>query len=93
MLSRNEQVSYNCPDMENKDVLEEGQAVKIDMGAHIDGYIAYQAVTIVCQKKAATIKSPKQADVIKACVVAQEVAGRVLRRVRRQRMCRTRLQK
>ena len=79
-VSVNEQVSYNCPDMENKDVLEEGQAVKIDMGAHIDGYIAHQAVTIVCQKEGSNDKiTGKQADVIKACVVAQEVAGRVLR--------------
>ena len=79
-VSVNEQVSYNCPEVENKDVLEEGQAVKIDLGAHIDGYVAHQAVTIVCQKEGGNEKiTGKQADVIKACIVAQEVAGRILR--------------
>ena len=33
----------------------------------------------MCQKEGGNEKSPKQADVIKACIVAQEVAGRVLR--------------
>lgn len=79
-ISVNEQVSYNCPDNESKVLLEEGQTVKIDIGAHIDGYVAHQAVTIIVQgENAQTQITGKQADVIKACIAAQEVAARMLR--------------
>ena len=39
-VSVNNQVCHNSPLDDNTVVLEEGQAVKIDLGAHVDGALA-----------------------------------------------------
>ena len=46
-ISVNHQVCHNSPPSDDATVLEEGQAVKIDLGAHVDGYVSTVAHTVV----------------------------------------------
>lgn len=74
-VSVNEQVCHNSPGADSTQVLAEGDAIKIDLGAHIDGYVATLADTM-------TIGAPAtgaQADVMKAATLASEVVIRKLR--------------
>merc|ERR1712121_450719 len=60
-------------------VLAEGDMVKIDMGAHIDGFIAVVAHTVVV---GATVDNPvtgSKADALMAAHLASEVALRLVR--------------
>ena len=78
-VSVNNQVCHNSPLDDNAVVLEEGQAVKIDLGAHVDGYIAVVANTVVLTGDAAAPVTGQQADVMQAAVTAGEAAIRKLR--------------
>ena len=78
-VSVNNQVCHNSPLDDNAAVLEEGQAVKIDLGAHVDGYIAVVANTVVLTGDAAAPVTGQQADVMQAAVTAGEAAIRKLR--------------
>jgi methionyl aminopeptidase len=60
-------------------VLEEGQAVKIDLGAHVDGYVSTVAHTVVLMGDMNAPVTGAQADVMKAVVTAGEAAIRKLR--------------
>jgi len=45
-ISINEMAAHYSPTLEDKTVIKEGDYVKMDLGAHIDGYIADTAVTV-----------------------------------------------
>ena len=68
-VSVNNQVCHNSPLDDNTVVLEEGQAVKIDLGAHVDGYIAVVANTVVLMGDANAPVTGQQADVMQAAII------------------------
>jgi len=77
-ISRNNVVGHFSAEAEDKDVLEEGDLVKIDLGVHVDGFIATAAHThIVGQSNQPT--TGKKADVICAAHYAGEIALRLIR--------------
>lgn len=78
-ISVNACVCHNSPPADDDAVLEEGQSVKIDLGSHIDGYIATLAHTVVLQGDMNAPVTGAQADVMKAVQVAGEAAIRKLR--------------
>ncbi|XP_021753871.1 ERBB-3 BINDING PROTEIN 1-like [Chenopodium quinoa] len=75
-LSVNNVVCHFSPLASDDSVLEEGDLVKIDMGCHIDGFIAVVAHTHVIQEGPVT---GRQADVLAATNTAAEVALRLVR--------------
>ncbi|XP_047325620.1 ERBB-3 BINDING PROTEIN 1-like [Impatiens glandulifera] len=75
-ISVNNTVCHFSPLASDEIVLEGGDMVKIDMGCHIDGFIALVAHTHVIQDGAIT---GRQADVIAAANTAAEVALRLVR--------------
>ncbi|EEH52880.1 uncharacterized protein MICPUCDRAFT_52887 [Micromonas pusilla CCMP1545] len=77
-VSVNNQVCHNSPAPDDDAVIEEGQAVKIDLGAHVDGYVAVVAHTHVVGADD-RVPAGAQADVMEAAVVASEAAIRKLR--------------
>ncbi|GAB2295988.1 ERBB-3 BINDING PROTEIN 1 [Dionaea muscipula] len=75
-ISVNDTVCHFSPLGSDETVLEEGDVVKIDMGCHIDGFIALVAHTHVLQEGPVT---GRKADVIAAANTAAEVALRLVR--------------
>jgi curved DNA binding protein len=75
-ISVNNIVCHFSPLASDETVLEEGDLVKIDMGCHIDGFIAVLAYTHVIQDGPVT---GRKADVIAAANTAAEVALRLVR--------------
>ncbi|KAF2306422.1 hypothetical protein P3X46_005032 [Hevea brasiliensis] len=75
-VSVNNTVCHFSPLASDETVLEEGDMVKIDMGCHIDGFIAVVAHTHVIQAGPVTGRA---ADVIAAANTAAEVALRLVR--------------
>lgn len=75
-VSVNNTVCHFSPLASDETVLEEGDMVKIDMGCHIDGFIAVVAHTHVLQDGPVTGRA---ADVIAAANTAAEVALRLVR--------------
>lgn len=65
----------NDPDYE----LKEGDIVKIDLGAHIDGFIAVAAHTVVAKSDPAAKVKGRAADVILATYWASQAALRLLK--------------
>ncbi|CAG0897293.1 unnamed protein product [Darwinula stevensoni] len=66
---------YSEPDH----ILQDGDMVKIDLGAHIDGYIAVVAHTLVIGASHDDKVKGKKADVIMAAHLASEAALRLLK--------------
>ncbi|KAJ3699522.1 hypothetical protein LUZ61_003227 [Rhynchospora tenuis] len=75
-LSVNNTVCHFSPLATDESVLEENDMVKIDMGCHIDGFIAVVAHTHVIQSGPVTGRA---ADVLAAANTAAEVALRLVR--------------
>ncbi|XP_011046861.1 PREDICTED: proliferation-associated protein 2G4-like [Populus euphratica] len=75
-VSVNNTVCHFSPLASDESVLEEGDIVKIDMGCHIDGFIAVVGHTHVLQSGPVTGRA---ADVIAAANTAAEVALRLVR--------------
>ncbi|XWS59978.1 hypothetical protein CRYUN_Cryun08bG0168500 [Craigia yunnanensis] len=75
-LSVNNTVCHFSPLASDTSELEGGDMVKIDMGCHIDGFIAIVAHTHVVQDGSVT---GRQADVVAAANTAAEVALRLVR--------------
>ncbi|XP_020241277.1 ERBB-3 BINDING PROTEIN 1 isoform X2 [Asparagus officinalis] len=75
-ISVNNVVCHYSPLAGDENVLEENDVVKIDMGCHIDGFIAVVAHTHVLQEGPVTGRA---ADVIAAANTAAEVALRLVR--------------
>jgi methionyl aminopeptidase len=78
-VSVNNQVCHNSPEDDDTTVLEEGQAVKLDLGAHVDGYIAVVANTVVLMGDMNAPVTGVQADAMQAAITAGEAAIRKLR--------------
>ncbi|XP_074270713.1 ERBB-3 BINDING PROTEIN 1-like [Silene latifolia] len=75
-ISVNNVVCHYSPLPNDESVLEEGDVVKVDMGCHIDGFIATVAHTHVIQEGPVI---GRKADVIAATNTAAEVALRLVR--------------
>ncbi|KAG6744268.1 hypothetical protein POTOM_052984 [Populus tomentosa] len=75
-VSVNNTVCHFSPLASDESVLEEGDIVKIDMGCHIDGFIAVVGHTHVLQSGPVTGRA---ADAIAAANTAAEVALRLVR--------------
>ncbi|KAM8710432.1 hypothetical protein ACLKA7_017105 [Drosophila subpalustris] len=79
-LSVNNCVCHFSPAKNDADyTLKAGDVVKIDLGAHIDGFIAVAAHTIVVDAAAGQKISGRQADVILAAYWAAQAALRLLK--------------
>ncbi|KAG6596335.1 ERBB-3 BINDING PROTEIN 1 [Cucurbita argyrosperma subsp. argyrosperma] len=75
-ISVNNTVCHFSPLSSDETVMEEGDMLKIDLGCHIDGFIAVVAHTHVLQEGPVTGRA---ADVIAAANTAAEVALRLVR--------------
>lgn len=78
-ISVNEVCGYNSPLPENSTSIKEGDLVKIELGAHVDGFAGFAAHTIVVQSDAKAAVTGKKADVILAAYKAIQAALRVIR--------------
>ena len=67
-MALNETAAHFCPDDEDKTMMKEGDVVKIDIGVHLDGYIADNAMTIEVGK------TTHHKDLIKAAQNALKAA-------------------
>jgi hypothetical protein len=70
---------YYRSDPQASQVLAKGDVVKIQLGAHIDGYAAISGETIVVGANAENPVTGRRADVLKAAWTAAEVAMRTLK--------------
>lgn len=77
-ISPNETVCHYSPLQTESADMKEGDILKIDLGVHIDGYIAVAAHTIICQEDPSKI-SGKAADVMLAAYTAAEAATKLIR--------------
>ena len=75
-LSVNSVVGHYCPAADDATVLNEGDCVKIDLGAHIDGWIAVGAHTVILSPE--PIKG-RDADLLAATSACMEAALRTIR--------------
>lgn len=75
-ISANNCVGHYSPYASESDVVNDGDILKIDMGCHIDGFIATVAHTVVVGDKEI---SGKVANCIEAAHTALEVARRVIK--------------
>ncbi|RUP50912.1 peptidase M24, structural domain-containing protein [Jimgerdemannia flammicorona] len=73
----NNLVQYFSPQAEESDVLKPGDLVKIELGVHIDGYIATAAHTTTLNHDPAQPVTSRQADAICAAHYAAETALRL----------------
>jgi len=80
-ISVNNCVGHYSPlQSEGEVVIKQGDMVKIDVGVHIDGYIAVVAHTVVCgMNDEADPISGRQADAMQAAWVASECAHRMFK--------------
>merc|ERR1719310_2032933 len=77
-ISVNHVVGHNSPNADDDTTLEEGDVAKLDLGVHIDGFIALVANTIVIGSPEQEVTGRK-ADVIHAVAVAAEGALATIR--------------
>jgi len=77
-LSVNNVVGHYSPVADDSTVLQEGDVVKIDLGAHIDGFVAVAAHTLVAQGEVGPVTG-RAADVIQAAHTAAEAAMRLIK--------------
>jgi methionine aminopeptidase len=78
-ISANETVAHYSPLKSESRTLALGDAVKVDLGVHLDGFCAVVAHTVVLGSSAeAPVTGPK-ADVIVAAYTAAEVALRLIK--------------
>jgi len=83
-ISVNNTVGHYSPlTSEDQVVLAEGDLVKIDLGVHVDGYIAVLAHTVLCTKPGEepemTDAMKRKADVVTAAWTAAECAQRMFK--------------
>ncbi|KAF9162456.1 Proliferation-associated protein 2G4 [Actinomortierella ambigua] len=81
MISVNNCVEFYSPTGEGNDelVLKDGDVVKIELGAHIDGYIATNAHTLVINPNPSQPVEGRAADVVCAAYYAAEAALRLMK--------------
>lgn len=79
-ISVNNCICHYSPLKSEKDVqLSSGDVVKIDLGAHVDGFVAVAAHTIVIKENSDSQITGRKADVILAAHYALEAAIRMLK--------------
>jgi len=79
-ISVNNCVGHYSPlSSEDKVVVADGDIVKIDLGVHVDGYVAVVAHTLMCASEEGAAASGRKADVIMAAWTAAEAAQRMLK--------------
>jgi curved DNA binding protein len=76
--SLNGLVGHVAPMPDHKVVIEDGDLVKIDLGVHIDGYLAVVAHTFVVGATAENPATGKKADLVIAAHKAAQLAGRLI---------------
>ncbi|KAJ2821107.1 hypothetical protein FBU31_005012 [Coemansia sp. 'formosensis'] len=73
-------IIQNCSPSPSEDtLLQEGDVVKIEVGAHIDGYVASAAHTVVATNHPGVAVEDRRADAISAAYYGSEVAARMIR--------------
>ncbi|KAJ2399777.1 hypothetical protein GGI23_002445 [Coemansia sp. RSA 2559] len=77
-VSVNRVIQNYSPPPNSDYVLQDGDVVKIEVGAHIDGYIASAAHTVVAAGSPGETITDRRADVISAAYFASEVAARMV---------------
>jgi len=75
-VSVNNVVGHFSPAKDDESKLAVGDLIKIDLGAHLDGYLAVAAHSFVLGEE---VTKDRRADAIVACNVACELAHRMLR--------------
>jgi curved DNA binding protein len=79
-VSVNSVVGHFCPvSADDATELKEGDVAKLDLGVHIDGFIATEATTVVVQSDADAAVTGRAADVVQAAATALEAALRLMR--------------
>jgi methionine aminopeptidase len=78
-ISINEVCGYNSPTFDESATIKEGDLVKVEVGAHVDGFAAFVAHTIVVQSNAKATVTGKKADVILAAYNAIQAALRLIK--------------
>ncbi|KAJ3276826.1 Proliferation-associated protein 2G4 [Terramyces sp. JEL0728] len=81
-VSPNEYVCHLSPldsDPEAALTLKAGDVVRIELGAHVDGYVSQAAQTVVVGASKAAPATGKKADVIKAAATCAEAAIRLIK--------------
>jgi len=79
-VSVNNIAGHFSPLADDKSVISEGDLVKIDLGVHIDGYIAVAAHTIIATQEPPPLPlTGRKADAVCAAHFASEAALRLLR--------------
>ena len=72
-MALNDVAAHFCPEEDDTQVSEEGQLIKVDIGVHLDGYIADNAMTVEVGN------SQKHRDMIKAAQNALKSAIKLVR--------------
>lgn len=75
-VSNGTAIGHQSPGPEDATTIAEGELVRIDLGAHIDGFIAQAGTTVVAGGAPATGAA---ADVVRATSEAYEAASRLVR--------------
>jgi len=78
-VSPNECAGHLSPLVSDTIVLQEGDVVKIDLGAHIDGFVGIVGHTVICTADPTVPASGRKSDAIIAAYYAAEAALRLLR--------------
>ncbi|GAX74700.1 hypothetical protein CEUSTIGMA_g2148.t1 [Chlamydomonas eustigma] len=78
-VSVNSVVGHFSPVSEDTTAVKSGDIVKIDLGVHIDGFIATQAQTVFVQEAATAPVTGRAADVMSAARTAFDAALRLIR--------------
>lgn len=78
-VSVNNVVGHFSPLTGDTTTLQEGDLVKIDLGAHIDGYISQAAHSFVCSANKEYCATGRQADAICAAYFASQAALRLFK--------------
>src|SRR3989338_3249322 len=71
-IAVNEVAAHFCPEESDTSVSQEGQLIKVDIGVHLDGWIADNAMTVIVGKS--TEKSSEYSNLITASQNALKAA-------------------
>lgn len=72
-MAVNETAAHFCPEDDDSQTSQEGQLIKVDIGVHLDGWIADNAMTVIVGK------SPEYQDLIRASQNALKAAIKLIR--------------
>ena len=76
-MAVNDVAAHFCPEEDDTQVSEEGQLIKVDIGVHLDGWIADNAMTVLVGKSSE--KSSEYTNLIKASQNALKSAIKLVR--------------